>query len=420
MYTPSFAALALLAGSVAARTCMNATIPVEISARQGLFTWKVPETNMDVTEFALNVTQQGRNFTAAALGGYQTTSGRYNISTQFCMPSNMSFSNLTSPTVQVLTHGIGFDKTYWDLSYNNYTYSYISVATDQYGYCTLSFDRLGVGNSSHGQALNEIQSFIEVAATVSLTQMLRNGTFPGVNHTFSRVVHVGHSFGSAQTYALANNYPNITDGIVLTGFTTNTSFAGYFVAGGNFQLAARNQPLRFANITDAQVQTLLGTYAEALGTYIAPIDVTSLPPSQMLPPGYLLPSSAEAVSYNFFKPQYFDPAILTLADRTKQPVTGGEILTLGSIPTTNNFAGPVLAISGDADLPYCGGNCTNTGTTAQSLMAEVKTAFPRVADNNFTAYTQPNTGHGINLHYNATGAYRVINDFLNSHGLQSR
>ena len=123
---------------------------------------------------------------------------------------------------------------YWDLSFNNYNYSYVNYATDHFGYCTLAFDRLSIGNSSHGEPLNEIQSFLEVAATVQLTQMLRNGTFPNVNHTFTKVVHVGHSFGSAQTYSLANMYPNITDAIVLTGFSMNSSFVPFFAAGGNF------------------------------------------------------------------------------------------------------------------------------------------------------------------------------------------
>ena len=49
----------------------------------------------------------------------------------------------------------------------------------------------------------------------------------------------------------------------------------------------------------------------------------------------------------------------------------------------------------------------------------VKTNFPNVPDRNFTGYLQPDTGHGINLHYNATGAYMVINDFLNSKGLMT-
>jgi hypothetical protein len=64
------------------------------------------------------------------------------------------------------------------LPFNNYNYSYVSVATDKYKYSTLSFNRLGIGNSTHGEPLNEIQIFLEIAATAQLTQMLRNGTFP--------------------------------------------------------------------------------------------------------------------------------------------------------------------------------------------------------------------------------------------------
>merc|ERR1712093_136789 len=328
MYRSSITTLALFAASAAGKMCINQTVPVTISARQAVFDIAIPQTNLEVTDFVLNMTQQGRNFTDLALTGYDTTSGTYNISTQFCIPDT---SNITNPTVQVLTHGIGFDKTYWDLPYNGYNYSYLNVATDQYKYCTLSFDRLGVGNSSHGEPLNEIQAFLEVAATVQLTQMLRNGSFPNVNQTFSKVVHVGHSFGSAQTYSLVNLYPELTDGIILTGFSMNSSFVPFFAAGANFQLANRNQPLRFSNITGQQVQTLFQMYAEPLVDYIAPIDLTTIP----------------------------------------------------------------------------------------SIPSQVKMNFPNVADGNFSAAVQPNSGHGINLHYNATGAYAVMNDFLGSKGLAS-
>ena len=193
----------------------------------------------------------------------------------------------------------------------------MNVATDQCKYSSLSFDRLGIGNSSHGEPLNEIQIFLEIAATAQLTQMLRNGTFPGVNHTFSKVVHVGHSFGSAQTYALASMYPNITDGIVLTGFSMNESFVNPFIDGGNFQQANRNQPLRFGNITGTQVQNVLSMYAEPLASYISPVDLTSLPAPQALPNGYLVTSNIKANKLQFFKPHYYDPAILELAERTK-------------------------------------------------------------------------------------------------------
>jgi len=193
----------------------------------------------------------------------------------------------------------------------------VNVATDQCKYSSLSFDRLGIGNSSHGEPLNEIQIFLEIAATAQLTQMLRNGTFPGVNHTFSKVVHVGHSFGSAQTYALASMYPNITDGIVLTGFSMNESFVNPFIDGGNFQQANRNQPLRFGNITGTQAQNVLSMYAEPLASFIFPVDLTSLPALQALQNGYLVTSNIEANKLQFFKPHYYDPAILELAERTK-------------------------------------------------------------------------------------------------------
>lgn len=82
-------------------------------------------------------------------------------------------------------------RRYWDSSYNNFNYSYVNYATDCAKYCTLNYDRLGIGNSSHGEPLNEIQSFLEIAALAELTTMLRTGTFPGVSQSFGKVVHVG-------------------------------------------------------------------------------------------------------------------------------------------------------------------------------------------------------------------------------------
>ena len=67
------------------------------------------------------------------------------------------------------------------------------------------------------------------------------------------------------------------------------------------------------------------------------------------------------------------------------------------------------------DLPYCGGNCLATGNpSVPSVISSVSMSFPMVAPSKFTAYVQPNTGHGINFHYNATGAYNIINTFLNA------
>ena len=109
MFLLSFVAFTCSVSLVAAKSCINITVPVDISARTGVFNIAVPQTDLDAATFIQNQTQQGRNFTDEALIGYATTAGTYNISTQFCVPSVNTASN---PTIQILIHGIGFDKTY--------------------------------------------------------------------------------------------------------------------------------------------------------------------------------------------------------------------------------------------------------------------------------------------------------------------
>lgn len=92
-----------------AKQCINATVPVTIKSRNAVFGGTaLPQTELDPTTFAQNMTKQGQNFTVIALTGYANVAGTYNISTQFCGPSE---ANVSNRAVQILTHGIGFDKT---------------------------------------------------------------------------------------------------------------------------------------------------------------------------------------------------------------------------------------------------------------------------------------------------------------------
>ena len=97
----------LLAGIAAAKTCTNFTIPVDISSRQGLFREVPTAGNLDATAFAQEFTRIGQNYTAVLLKDYQTLQGSYKISAKFCTPDGGSKSSV----VQLLSHGIGFDKT---------------------------------------------------------------------------------------------------------------------------------------------------------------------------------------------------------------------------------------------------------------------------------------------------------------------
>ena len=262
----------------------------------------------------------GSNYTNKVTLGYQTVTGAYDISAKFCTPDNMSGSE---PVVQVLTHGIGFDKSYWDLPYNNFNYSYENIATSM-GYCTLAIDRLGVGNSSKGDPYQVIQAAAEVSALYEINSMLRSGSLPGVSQAFGtgKIVNVGHSFGSQHSYMLASMYPNATDALILTGFSVNGSFLNL----GSFdaQVAALNQPLRFGNPatlglvssiessnSTAAFTSLLDMIAAdgltseladilsttSLGDFIAGYNMTPPMTPQNLPYGYITWADAGANQY---------------------------------------------------------------------------------------------------------------------------
>ena len=405
-------AVAALEGVAAARQCQNITVPVQVSARNGKFNQTTPVTNIDVvriqrirnlttymlitfqTNFILNLTQQGTNYSASVLEGYQTVSGNYSIAATYCHPDSGP-----SNVVQLLTHGIGFDRSYWDLSFHNYNYSYVNVAVEEYGYSTFSWDRLGVGASSHGEPVNEIQALLEVDALRALTQDLRQGKIPGVSHSFCKVLHVGHSFGSEvslspityigqtltlhdlqHSYALTAMYPNLSDGIALTGFSQNGTYVPYFALGSDF------------------------------------VQANSNPALAAFPNGYLAPGLATGVQIDFFAPNQFDPAILALAFATGQPVTVGELLTIGGeVGSINHFTGPTLIITGNRDIPYCGGNCLAPPTGYTSIPATSVNYLPNAK--NFEVVIVPNAGHGLNLEYSHPFTYATINKYFVQNGV---
>jgi hypothetical protein len=52
-----------LAAAASARKCSNVTVPVSISARNAVFGIDVPVTKIEVADFFLNLSYQGRNYT---------------------------------------------------------------------------------------------------------------------------------------------------------------------------------------------------------------------------------------------------------------------------------------------------------------------------------------------------------------------
>ncbi|ETS84808.1 hypothetical protein PFICI_02833 [Pestalotiopsis fici W106-1] len=363
---------ALLAGFVtttAARQCQNLTIPIVASARNGVFDLAAPKTNIDVVNFVLDATQPGHNITAELLTGYATVSGNYSIAATYCQPDDGP-----GTTLQVLTHGVGFDRSYWDFPTNNYNYSYVNQALNR-GYSTFAYDRLGIGESSHGDPINEIQSYLEIAALRTLTTMLRESAVPGITANFSKIAHVGHSYGSVETYGLVALDPTISDGIVLTGFSKDPNFIPEFSLGANEILA--NTFARLSNYVD----------------------------------GYIVTATVSALQADFFSPRDFDPAVLEAAFQTGQPNSIGEVLTMnGAYDAPNPYQGPVMVITGERDVPFCGGNCS---ATEPSIPEMVQHSFQNATY--FDAVIVTGSGHGLNLEYTWPTTYSNILDFIDKH-----
>ncbi|KAK9424451.1 putative Alpha/Beta hydrolase protein [Seiridium unicorne] len=203
--------LAMAQITSAQRHCKNITIPVTISAENTPVNGPAPLTDVDVTNILLNSATAIRD----QLQSTETVmvSGSYNLSATLCDPESGP-----SEVLQILTHGIGFDRRYWDFSFHNYNYSYVNFLLD-HNRSTLAWDRLGFGSSSHGDPLREIELPLETAALQALTKLVRDGNYNFSGGGYEKIVHVGHSLGSGVTYTLHVINPDISDAIVSTGFS---------------------------------------------------------------------------------------------------------------------------------------------------------------------------------------------------------
>lgn len=268
-----------------------------------------------------------------------------------------------------------FDQTYWDFDSD---YSYVDVAAE-HGYATFLYDRLGVGQSDKPDPINVIQAPIEVEIAHTLATSLRDGKFSQLK--FNKIVGVGHSFGSIITQAITQQYPQVLDAAILTGFSSDLSNQPTFIQALNLALANENQPDRFGELNN----------------------------------GFLVSDTAISNQIGFFKAPGFDPAVLRRAEATKGTVTFGELNSLSGVGgPAKDYSKPVAVVDGVNDHPFCAGNCTYPVNVAEAVQAMY---YPIVSDGDFDTYLAPLTGHGLNFHYSADKAFEYIQKFLEEHNL---
>ncbi|KAI9656022.1 MAG: hypothetical protein M1821_005083 [Bathelium mastoideum] len=348
-------------------------VPVDTVTYNPLF---APFQNQnEATEFLLRFTRRDAPPATSMFGSPKNISTTFNISTRYCSPAEQSYGK-SIDTVLLLTHGLGFDKSYWSFNFpkdDRRNYSFTAHATLA-GFATLSYDRLGYGLSQHEDPYNIIQAQVELAILTSLTKLLREGKLHSGIPIPKKVAHVGHSFGSLLSNGIAVSAPELTDAVVLTGFSHLTQYLQWYVHSTAYHLARLNQPKRFGNFESGWV-----TWGDQFYN-----------------------------QFNFFTWPFFDPKLLEYAEDNKWPFTVGEFMTSGFVPVVApEFTKPVLLMTAEFDLIFCGANCTDIVT------APAEQAFPKAE---LEVYMQPNTGHGMNLHFNATGWYEVVFDWLCVHG----
>ncbi|KAJ8612766.1 hypothetical protein MRB53_037237 [Persea americana] len=352
--------------------CVDGYVSVNAqTAKNVKFNFAIPPNETVVTETFLQFITAGSPFLKSINQGYQTEGGSFDIKATYCTPKD----NLAPTEVQLLTHGIGFDREYWDFAPG---YSYVDVAA-KHGYATFFYDRLGVGQSQKADPISVVQAPLQIEIANSIGMALRNGAYS--NNKFSKVVGVGHSFGSIISTGVTELHPKTFDATILTGFSVNSTGTAPFTTANNLDIASQNSPQRFGELNN----------------------------------GYLVANNIISNQYAFFRFPQFDPAVLAAAEASKQTVTFGEFFTLGgSTGPSANYTAPVAVVNGADDLPFCFGNCSYP----MNLAAAVKPAlYPNVAASNFDSYLAPGTGHGVNLHYTAVAAYEWIQNFLASHNL---
>lgn len=215
-------------------TCVSRLVPVSISAVNTKLLFPEPDNQYNATQFVQSLAQVNSSTIRTANGGSNAIAKTYNISTTLCWPAGSSIERVH--TLQILVHGLGLDKSYWDMGPG---YSYVDAAVSA-GYATLAYDRLGVGLSDHPDPIHVVQAFVDVEIQHALVTLARHSNI--TRKAFKRVVGVGHSYGSIVSLGHTAKYPKDFDAVILTGMSTSLQYLGPIILALSPAVAALNKP----------------------------------------------------------------------------------------------------------------------------------------------------------------------------------
>jgi pimeloyl-ACP methyl ester carboxylesterase len=366
--------------------CKQLDIPLYATSNSAIY--DIPRVNNDIEASAWAIYDATRTTPHGVQNIIKntTTSGTFNIHAQLCIPKSSKKKDI----LQIATHGVHYDSRYWDSAYQPEKYSYVDAALKA-GYSILTYDRLGVGQSDKPDAYTVVQAPLELEILRQLTLMARNGTlysFAGraepadaALKTLSKprkVVHLGHSFGSFLTSAFIANYGALSDGAIITGYLLTQNLASAGSTSFSVDYAATSSP------------------------------------SFDRPSGYVVckKSGIQNIFFGGNPKTAFTPELLDYGNDIKQPVPIGEFASafwlIGNYGPS--FKAPVQYLLPEFDFYICRGDCK--GLANVTALAQT---YPNATE--IEVAIQPNTGHALPLHNNATAGFQLTFDFLSRNGL---
>ena len=221
--------------------CAAGNVWVNITTTNIKLLFEAPSNQTVVTETLQELLQANPTIYARTNGGNNTFSARYRIYARLCYPTSVPDRKQVK-TVQLLTHGLTLDHGYWDIP----GFSYVDAAAEA-GYATLSYDRLGIGQSEHPDPVQVVQLAPQFEIAHGLAQLLRAGALGG--HAFGSVVGAGHSLGSVVTAGVTAKYPRDFDAAIITGLTVNGTYGLVISAALDFHIANQQNP-RFGGLAN--------------------------------------------------------------------------------------------------------------------------------------------------------------------------
>jgi len=310
--------------------------------------------------------------TGSYMNGTMPVSGVYTVGATYCEPHGGYHHRRKHRILQVLVHGMTYNKEMWTGFGFSGLYNWHTYAT-RAGYHTIALDRLGRGQLiSFPDPITEIQSALQDRVTEELLIQLRRGGFADLHlPSFDKIIYVGHSFGSALGNHGAAVNPRTVDAYVPTGYSSTVALPTNLTL--DFSSAAIANPSRFPG----------------------------------LPLGYWAGKTVSVRTATCYAGD-FDPALPLVDFETHDTFAVGEGLSPGFETRVTAFVGPVLIVTGELDILFCPGGAAACPVTLE----KTRELFPLAQ---FSVMMPRNTGHSLSLHLSAPEMMRDVHNWLDSY-----